>query len=463
MKVNTEGFIWKLDYFELSRVFLYEELNSETTVNYSLSNDIFSLEILGDDRNYFDEIVIDKSIFSNNFKNQIKHHIYQLLSKKTGKELPWGILTGIRPLKLIRNMMKDYSHDELIELLKNEYLFSYDSIVLAIDIINRQIDVLKNLNDDTYSVYIDIPFCPSKCNYCSYKTYMPNDELVSAYVDTLIMEIEHFGRLYKTYPETIYIGGGTPSAIPVFQLEKIIDSVNRVFGKSKEFTVEIGRPDTINRELLQMLKSKSVDRISINPQSFNDKTLKAIGRQHSASDIIEKYNLALEYEFDSINMDLIIGLNDESEEDVLYSLKEIKELSPDNLTVHSLAIKKGSALEENNSKVYVDYDKIDKVTKKFALSNGYYPYYLYRQKRIVGNGENIGYCKSGKESIYNILMMEDIGDVLGLGLSSISKFIDRDTKELVRHFNPKDIKYYIDNFSIYVDSKEELIKNKDGN
>lgn len=451
MEVITIGFPWKLDYFELCRVFL-QDLSGVEEVTFTRSDEAFKVEIVADE-NLTERIPLNVEVFPDNYKNSNKYHIYKILSVITGKVLPWGILTGIRPLKLIRKLRGEVAGEELYRLLREEYLFSQETIDLAMSVIRRQEPIINSLEEDSYSIYVDIPFCPTKCVYCSYMTYIPREQMVLSYVDALLRELEYFSKLMTKAPETIYIGGGTPSAIPVEQLEKIIAFIVEHFGTSREFTVEVGRPDTINRSLLNMLRDYGVDRISINPQSLNDSTLKTIGRSHSVKDTIAAYELAREYDF-IINMDLILGLPGESEFELSESLNCIRKLQPDNLTIHSLALKKGSKLIKTGNLKADCYDEMYQLSRAFTDGEGYAPYYLYRQKRIVGNGENIGYAKDGFDSLYNVFMMEDVQNILGFGLSSISKIIVDD--KLYRHFNPKDLSHYMEDE--YLEVKYEFLK-----
>ena len=382
-------------------------------------------------------------------KHTIKYHLYKILSKVTNEDLAWGTLVGVSPLKLFKNIDNKLGRTEAIRILRDDYLLDISKIDLGYRILDhskKYIDLLKG-----YSIYINIPFCPSKCSYCSYPTYGIDEEIEKAYVDTVLRELEGLSLVLKTSPTAVYIGGGTPSTISNENLGKIIDEINSLYPEVLELTVEIGRPDTINLELLKMLKEKSVDRISINPQTLNQDTLEKIGRNHTTHEFEKAYNLARDIDFASINVDLIAGLPGENVETFKSTLSKVVELKPENISIHYLAIKKGSELYEDGtdrrSKNYSEYrDKI--------LENTYTPYYLYRQKNTQKDSENIGYTLDGNSCIYNILMMEDLETVIGVGMGSSTKIID---KGINRYMNPRTIKSYIEEIDKTIEDKLRLI------
>lgn len=294
-------------------------------------------------------------------------------------------------------------------------------------------------------MYIHIPFCPSRCEYCSYPTIgSTNKEAIKVYMDFLLRELAFVLEQTGRAPETIYVGGGTPTSIPVKELERILNYLDDF--KPREFTLEAGRPKTITQELLQSLRSYSVSRISINPQTMVERTLKAVKRPHSPEDILKAYALVREQTDLQVNMDMILGLGDEEVEEVAYTLDRLTELEPENITVHMLSLKNGSKIFENNS-VYVKNTRaMQEYAMNYLTDKGYRPYYLYRQKRILGNGSNIGYAKEGTESLYNMIMMEEIHSVIGVGMSATTKLVDRDGKTIRKFSNFRNMRDYTDRF-----------------
>lgn len=397
----------------------------------------------------------------------VKKSLFIALEKASKKDLPWGILTGIRPVKIVRSLMEKNSSINLIkDILTKEYMLDEDKAKLIIDIAIKQKDYIYPLDEDRYSLYIAIPFCPSICKYCSFSSLPISryKSFVYEYIDKLIYEIKLTSELIKDKKlNTIYIGGGTPTSIPLESLERIIQALYQNFDVSniKEFTVEAGRPETITKDMLRMLKKYGIDRISINPQTMNKETLKRIGRNHSVEDIIRAYNLAKKVGFKTINMDLIIGLPGEDIEDVENTLNEIAKLNPENLTVHTLAIKKGSKYGDSGDKTYLDnvtlLDAMMNLTKNHCNKNDYTPYYLYRQKQILGNLENIGYAKEGYESIYNIAIMEERESIIGLGVGSTSKIYNPKDHSLKNILNFKDLKSYLERTDDLIDRKREVL------
>lgn len=393
----------------------------------------------------------------------VKKSIFIALELATRKNLPWGVLTGIRPSKIIRSLMeKKVSLDKIKDILTREYMLDKEKANLIIDIAIKQKDYIYPLDRDRFSLYIAIPFCPTRCNYCSFAALPIGkyQSYVDEYIEKLILEIKATSELVKDKKlNTIYIGGGTPTSIPVKSLERIIDTVYNNFkiDNIKEFTVEAGRPETITKEMLKMIKQYNIDRISINPQTMNDKTLKLIGRNHSVEDIIRAYNMARDIEFKTINMDLIVGLPGEDIKDMEYTLNQIFKLDPEYLTIHTLAIKKGSKYGDSGDKTYLDNVLITEnmmdLTKDFCKENEYIPYYLYRQKQILGNLENIGYAKEKHESIYNIAIMEERESIIGLGLGSTSKIYNPQNHKINNILNFKDLKSYLERIDEVIDRK----------
>ena len=396
-----------------------------------------------------------------------KKSLYNALINISDTEAPWGILTGIRPIKIAHALLDEGLDEEKIqEILLNEYKISLEKVQLILDICKRQRKYLYPLDENKFSLYISIPFCPTRCLYCSFPSCSINrySEYVDEYTDKLIYEIDNIKKLMNGKSiSTVYIGGGTPTAIPVENLEKIILNVYKNFGRDniEEITVEAGRPDTINKEVLNMLNRNKVERISINPQTMNDKTLRLIGRRHNSLDIIKSYYMAREIGFDIINMDLIVGLPSEGLKEINNTLEEIKKLSPENLTVHTLAVKRGSKFKETMDKYSVEdqsiIGKMLKETEKYAKEMKLKPYYLYRQKQILGNFENIGYSLEGKECIYNIKMMEEKETIMAAGMGAVSKIFFPRENRIERVPNVKSLEEYLSRVYEMVERKYKAI------
>ncbi len=407
-------------------------------------------------------INISKYNYAQIIKLMIKKSLYNALSIVSHRIIPWGILTGIRPTKIIHNLLDlGYSTENAIKILTNDYKLYNSKANLLWDISKVQRKHLYPIDKDKYSLYISIPFCPTICSYCSFSSLPINKykTFVEVYVNNLIYEIEETGKLMKSKNiNTVYIGGGTPTAISPLYLDRIINAIYRNFGESIiEFTVEAGRPDTIDKEMLSMLRGNNIHRISINPQTMVDSTLKSIGRNHNSKDIIDCFYLARQIGFSIINMDLILGLPGEGEVEIKRTLNEIKKLNPENLTVHSLSLKRGSDFKENMQAIkHINDINIDNMTnqvKEYIIESELSPYYLYRQKQITGNLENIGYSKKGMECIYNISMMEEKETIIGLGMGAVSKIYYPECNKIQRVPNFKGINDYINRI-------DELIKNK---
>ena len=399
-------------------------------------------------------------------KNSLKRLIYRAMNNITGRQLPWGTLTGIRPTKIPMSLLerkRPMSFDKIYDYMKDTYYVSDEKINLSRDIAKREIEILKDIDyKEGYSLYIGIPFCPSTCLYCSFTSYNVSmyKSKMDAYVDSVIKEIEYVAKEFKNKKlNTVYFGGGTPTTLEPEQLDRLIGKVKSSFDFSymQEFTVEAGRPDSITRDKLLVLKKHGVTRISINPQTMKQETLDIIGRKHTVEQVIETFNLARELGFDNINMDFIVGLPNESIEDVRYTMDETLKLNPDSITVHSLAIKRAARLNmfrdvykelsiENNQEIM-------KLTADYAARMNMEPYYLYRQKNIAGNLENVGYAREGKAGIYNILIMEEKQTIVALGAGSVTKYVFPDGERIERVDNVKNVDQYIDRIDEMIERK----------
>lgn len=400
-------------------------------------------------------------------KNRLKQLIYTALSEYTGKKLPWGTLTGIRPTKIPMTLLEqETSKGEILHYMQEHYFVSTEKGELAIEIADREKKLLDTLHyENGYSLYIGIPFCPTTCLYCSFTSYpiFSWKKRMGEYLDALEKEIDFVAERYKDRViDTIYIGGGTPTTLEAEELTRILNKLGKSFDLShlKELTVESGRADSITYEKLLAMKEGGVTRISVNPQTMKQETLDLIGRQHTVEQVKEAFALAREAGFSNINMDLILGLPGETAEDVRNTMAEIKKLAPDSLTVHSLAIKRASRLnrwiEENGISLLNNTEETMGITMEGAREMGLFPYYLYRQKNMSGNFENVGYAKEGKFGIYNILIMEEKQTIVALGAGSISKRVYTDGR-IERCDNVKDVGLYIEKIDEMIGRKRRLL------
>lgn len=400
-------------------------------------------------------------------KKESKLFLYQDLCDYTGRTLPWGNLTGIRPTKLTMAMLAEgMADDEIIAQMKAAHAVSDEKARLSLDISRRERQLLDRIHyADGYSLYIGIPFCPTTCLYCSFTSYpiAAWRKRVQEYLQALFREIDFVADAYRDkILDTIYIGGGTPTTLGADELGSLLQRIHDRFdfGQVKEFTVEAGRADSITREKLDVLRTYGVTRISVNPQTMNDATLKYIGRQHTVAQVKEAFHMAREAGFDNINMDIILGLPGELGTDVQHTIDEVKKLNPDSLTVHSLAIKRASKLsqwiEENGIGTLRNTDATMEIAQKGAYALGMKPYYLYRQKNMSGNFENVGYAQEGKYGIYNILIMEEVQTILALGAGSISKRVYPDGR-IERSENMKDVALYIERIDEMIGRKRQLL------
>ena len=421
---------------------------------------------------YRDLSGLDERERKKTIKETIKRSMFKILEQKFESNVPWGILTGIRPVKIVHALLDEGKDEEYIKIkLGEDYYIKDDKIELALNIAKRERQFIYPIDENKVSLYVGIPFCPTRCYYCSFPAN-PVDKFGGKkplYVEKLLQEAKGVAELLRDNNkeiETLYIGGGTPTTLSPEEMDTLIKGLYKEFdlSKIKEFTVEAGRPDTINREILEVLKKHGVDRISINPQTMNDETLQKVGRKHSVNDIIECFQLARELGFDNINMDIILGLVDENLAMVENTLKEIEKLSPESLTVHTLAVKRTSKLKENiDNYELTQFDEMTKMidlSMKYAKKMGLNPYYMYRQKHMLGNLENIGYAKEGYECIYNIQIMEERQSNIALGAGSITKFVYADENRIERVENVKNLEQYIDRVDEMINRKyKEVQKN----
>lgn len=400
-------------------------------------------------------------------RNVFKRMMYDMLKKLTGRELPWGTLTGVRPTKIVYTLLEEGKNDrEIKDYLKKEYYVSEKKGDLAIKVASNEKRLLEKLDyNNGYSLYAGIPFCPTTCLYCSFTSYPLAvwKDRVDTYVDAMLKELEFTSRLMKDKKlDTFYMGGGTPTTLEPEQLDRVLSFFEEHFDTTglKEYTIEAGRPDSITKDKLLIMKKHGVDRISINPQTMNDDTLKLIGRHHTVEQIKEAFTLARECGFDNINMDLIIGLPGETREHIERTMREVAMLAPDSLTVHSLAIKRAARLnifwEKYKDYAMVNTDDIINMTADCAAAMGMEPYYLYRQKNMAGNFENVGYSKPGREGIYNILIMEEKQTIMAVGAGASTKVVFPEENRIERVENVKDVTTYIENIDEMIDRKRRF-------
>lgn len=402
--------------------------------------------------------------------NVLKKEIFEILTSETKKDLKWGIITGIRPVKLFGETVKSLGGDDSAfsqaeKLFREYYCVSDEKTQLTSDMYRLQINNFGEADIKSAGVYIGIPFCPSRCLYCSFTSNLASEEEIEKYLETLIKEVDFVADEMAScgmYAETIYIGGGTPTTLNEIQLKRLLEHINRKLKthKLKEFTIEAGRPDTITEDKLKIIKQCQVERISINPQTMNDKTLKTIGRAHNSDEIRESFETAKNVGIDRINADLIVGLPGETLEDFKYSLNEVINMEPANITVHTLAVKRASKLAGIDKDYHYKQAQVAEEMLDFAYSRlkscGYIPYYLYRQKHMAGAGENIGFCKKGTESLYNIRIMDEHQSIVAMGAGGISKAYYADENRLERVPN-------VSNYQIYMERIEDMMKRKEDN
>lgn len=366
---------------------------------------------------------------------------------------PWGNLVGIRPVKRVVKMMEDgLSEEQIKTILLQDYQVSTKKTELALSIAKREISVMKRIPQRAISIYIDIPFCPSKCVYCSFAS-MPVTEMqdfIEPYLNALYAELDKIKKIVTDLDLTVvsvYIGGGTPTSILSLELDNLLYKIINTFDLTHclEFTIEAGRPDTITESKLDVMKKYGVDRISINPQSMNDKTLAVIGRRHSVADVYKAFELARKYGFQSINMDIIAGLPKESVSDFMHTVDTVTAMNPQNITVHTMSIKRAAKL--NQDRDFAGLPDGNAVSQMVDYAHQklsgllYNPYYLYRQKNILGDLENTGFSKGNTEGIYNICMMEEIRSVFSVGVGAVTKLVRGSRIE--RIFNVKDVREYL--------------------
>lgn len=408
----------------------------------------------------------NKENFESECELELARQLFSCLKAITGIVPKWGILTGIRPVKRVNCMISEGKTQSQIEkILIDNFFVDKEKVELAYKTAAIQESLLHDISSNSFSLYVSIPFCPSRCSYCSFvsQSIQNAKHLIPEYIERLCEEIRYTAKISKELGlqlDTVYFGGGTPTAITENQLEKLMETISQSFDLSnlREYTVEAGRADTITQEKLDVIKRNGATRISINPQTLNDDVLKEIGRNHTSHQVIYSYLIARRLNFHSINMDVIAGLPTETLESFKHTIDEIIKLSPENITVHTLSIKRSSDLVNENESVWNNpvSEMISYASKRLA-QNGYSPYYLYRQKNMLGNLENTGYSKLGKESLYNVYIMEEAQTILAVGAGASTKLIDFEGKRLERIFNYKLPLEYNKHFDVVLEKKQDIL------
>lgn len=463
MLINSDFEINIRSIEEFARVMVPEALDKTMNLTMKETSDTIEIDMEIDGRkgNFIYANQEDK------IDEQKQTMVKILLLKVYNKEYSWGGLMGVRPTKVLRRLLSlGYSYEQAEDMLRDFYIVSNEKIELLIDTVKKE---LEFLNREYINLYIGVPFCPTKCKYCSFASYEINGGVgryYKGFVETLLEEIEMAGKFLKDEGykiESIYIGGGTPSTLTEEDLEKVLRKVNENIDMTylKEFTFEAGREDSLTEKKLELVKQYGADRISLNPQTFNEETLRKVNRNFNRENFDKYFKIAKEMGF-IINMDLIIGLPDETTEDVLHTLNEVEKYDIENLTMHSLAFKRASKLfKEDKIRKELDREIIEKRIRELTEKKQMKPYYMYRQKNIMEWGENVGYAKEGKESVFNIEMIEENQSTMGLGGGAITKIVIEETEfrdYIERIINPKDPALYIKEMKERMESKYKLFK-----
>ncbi len=447
----------------------------DVTINIEFSEDENKInstcKILYNKKEYIKNYEFKKqSKYYNKYKEKYKENIilksfYKCAYDIKKIKLPWGVMCGVRPAKNISTFTeKGMNKEEIFDMFYELYEADEKKLELAYEVSENEREIIKNTPKDSVSIYIGIPFCPTRCLYCSFVStdIRVSGKYVNEFVEKLLIEIEKTAAILnksKKKLDSIYIGGGTPTTLDEENLEKLLSKINTSFNidNINEYTVEAGRVDTINRNKLEILKNYGVKRISINPQTMNNKTLLKINRNHTEEDIIKVFKMAKEMKFSCINADLIAGLPDENSEDFKYSLDNLIKLDPQNITIHTMCIKRASALNFANINLTTANTVADMVNYGYEKlkENDYIPYYMYRQKYMIGNLENVGYSKEGYFSPYNVNIMEENQTIIALGGGGSSKIVKKDSS-IERIFNFKDPVEYIRRFDEILKRKEDI-------
>ena len=466
LKIKLNNLKYRYDVYQMFNIYYpLDEIKFQEDGNYIINIEEDKISFLSNE--FYRECSVGENI-----KEDIKRLIFSSLKEITGDYYPWGILVGIRPSKIaLKYLEEGKSENEIVDIFAKKHLASEEKAKLCIKVAKKEQE-LVNKDEKSIAIYIGMAFCPTRCFYCSF-TANPiggNKKLVNPYLEALTYEIREMKKYVDDRNlkiESVYFGGGTPTAVNNEEFEDIMNEIYNAFVLDKdilEFTVECGRPDSITLEKLQTMKKYNTTRISINPQTMNDNTLKMIGRGHTSKEVIDKFNLARDLGFDDINMDMIIGLPGEGIKEAEYTANEILKLKPDSLTVHGLSLKRASILYENfilkkgiQIKKQDELSSMYEVSRNLAKNLNIEPYYMYRQKNMVGNMENLGYSKEGKECLYNIQMIEDKQTIIALGADAVSKVVFLEDNRIERFGNVKDIREYTSRIKEMVEEKIKLL------
>lgn len=456
---------------KLCRIFLpYEKI---AVINEIIPSEVYAV-CKTEDRNCFAYLNFYGKEFENNLEaiNDSEKEkeltlatcLFECFVRATGYKSEWGLLTGVRPAKLFSRLLKSEGEEKAEEYFKNRLLVSSEKTDLCKITAISEEEIVEKSKPDSFSLYISIPFCPSRCSYCSFVSHSVDKagKLIDEYVDLLCKELEETGKIVKANKlrlQTVYIGGGTPVAISALQISQIMDSVKKNFDLSQieEYTVEAGRPDAITKEKLIAIKEGGATRISVNPQTMNDDVLKKIGRNHTAEQTVNAFKLAREVGFDNINMDLIAGLESDTLESFKNTLNILLGLDPESITVHSLSVKRASNISRDNALPEFETGKTASDMVSFARETlsekEILPYYMYRQSKTVGNLENVGYAKKGFEGLYNVYIMDETHTIIACGASAVTKLREPGGDYIERIFNFKYPYEYIGRFDEIIERK----------
>ena len=475
MDLIQRGFSCDYDMEIFIKIFFSDNEDGIILTNLSHKDDLINVyvEIIFKGKSYisdcffpFSSCETDKKLIKKNYTCAVTKAFCKTAQKIRNIELPWGVMSGIRPAKVVRQYREEgFCDEDVRDILKSLYNVNDEKSELAMTVADNEKRILSMIGKNSVSLYIGIPFCPTRCLYCSFVStdIRKSGKYMDKLSDLLVEEIKKTKEILDKcsfYVENIYIGGGTPTTLSCENLEKIFKALKSyiITDKLREFTLEAGRPDTITKEKLELSKNYGVNRISINPQTMNDITLKKIGRCHSSKMIRDAYKMARDCGFSCINMDLIAGLPDESFEMFKYSLDEVVKMNPENITVHSMCVKKAAALRFSDVELTKSHEmnKMLNYTQEVMKECKKEPYYMYRQKNISGNLENVGYAPKDKMSFYNINIMEEAQTIIALGGGATTKVVIGDRIE--RIFNFKDPYEYIKRFDDILSKKEEILK-----
>lgn len=453
-------------FFPLEKIIVTDELpeNTDDCVITYLKDSVIGCEVhLFDKNEKREQSVADKTEKEQELVlAQLLYDVFTFLTRLTP---PWGILTGVRPSKLMRTLISEKGEAEAVRYFSDDLYVSERKTDLALSVAKAEDRIISLSGEKSFSLYVSIPFCPTRCSYCSFVSHSVAQakKLIPDYVRLLCKELEEISVISENLGlklETIYFGGGTPTSLDEQSLKAITDAVAKNFNVAnvREYTIEAGRPDTLNKEKLQIMKNAGVLRISINPQTFNAKVLENIGRRHSPEMTVEAFKTARETGFDNINMDFIAGLPGDTPESFRNSIDTAIALSPENITVHTLALKRAANIVTNGEtdSVYSQTAEMLDYSNKALYGSGYFPYYMYRQSKTVGNNENVGWSKKDRECLYNIYMMEEIHTVLAAGGGAVTKLKNPFENKIERIFNFKYPYEYISRFDELTERKKYI-------